>query len=300
MKKRIVFVGNGTSSYTTTIFKGFYKNMESVNCELVLNIDAVPLIPNERTTIEKLKFIIKKGLNSDDFDDNHSGRQPFNMHAPLVPCKQVDNINDPSFLNYLSSLSPDYAILVGCPQIVEKEFLSCFNKVINMHASLLPRYRGLDPVSWAMFNSEPTTGYTFHYVNDSIDDGNIILQQEIPIDYSKRPSGVMTEIAQKAGETSKAVLERLVNNYEGTPQTGKKSYYGSKAKNNLLTVYKLHEDDNLQKKIRFFGYVKARYKGSWVHITRVDNNGKIRRVHHLPPTLFQLLKNTRNTSSQVS
>lgn len=286
MKKRIIFFGNGTSPYTATIFRGFLEGFQANDFELILNVDTVPYSEKVSSTLQTLNKGLKKIFSPGEYIDNLQDHDPFYSYTPTVPLKRTININEPVFLEYLSSLSPDYAILVGCPQIARKEFLSCFQTVVNGHASLLPYYRGLYPVNWAMFNSEKSAGFTFHYVNEKIDDGNIITQKEVPIDYTKHPSEVMRKISQAAADSAKIVIQQLKKNYEGMPQNGAGSYYGKTAVDKLLTIYRLSDHLEVRKKINCFGYVKARYKGSWVYVTRIDHRGKIQRIQHLPPGLY--------------
>ncbi len=294
MRKRIVFLGNGTSPYTPDIFRGFLKKMGANDFKLVLNVDTVPYSKERSSYIVKLNRALKRSFNPHEYIDDFSGNQPFYTFAPSVPLYKTTNINDPEFLEYVSSFAPDYAILAGCPQIVKKEFLSCFKQVVNMHASLLPEYRGLDPVNWAMYNSETYTGFTYHYVNGNIDDGNIILQKKILIDYHKRTSEVMREISVLAGNSAETILQRLKTDDEGIPQpkTGG-SYFGKKDKDNLLMFDGSFDYNEIQKRIRYWGYVKVRYKGEWVQATQIDQAGKILRIHHLPPALYQFLKKVK-------
>ena len=65
-------------------------------------------------------------------------------------------------------------------KIISKNFLSKFNKkVINIHPSLLPKFKGLDTYSKILKNNEIKTGCTVHYVNEKIDNGKIIIQKKL-------------------------------------------------------------------------------------------------------------------------
>jgi len=76
----------------------------------------------------------------------------------------------------------DYIILAGYMRILSKEFIDSFpNKIINVHPSLLPKYKGLHAVEQAMDSSDTVTGCTVHYVNEELDAGQIIKQAEVPI-----------------------------------------------------------------------------------------------------------------------
>ena len=76
----------------------------------------------------------------------------------------------------------DYIVLAGYMRILSKGFVKSFpNRIINVHPSLLPKYKGLHAVEQAMNSSDKVTGCTVHYVNNDLDGGEIIKQAEVPI-----------------------------------------------------------------------------------------------------------------------
>ena len=73
-------------------------------------------------------------------------------------------------------------ILAGWMRIVSPELIAEFpNRIINLHPSLLPKYKGLHAIERALESGDPITGVTVHYVNEELDGGEIILQEEVPI-----------------------------------------------------------------------------------------------------------------------
>ncbi len=92
-----------------------------------------------------------------------------------VPIAVFGNINAPDTLGYLESLSFDIVILSGT-RILSEDFLKRINKpVVNIHAGITPRYRGVHGGYWALVNKDETHfGSTIHYVDKGIDTGNII------------------------------------------------------------------------------------------------------------------------------
>jgi len=93
-----------------------------------------------------------------------------------------DNVNDPAFLKFLRDRDVDLVISIACPQIVRQDLLDCPPEgVINIHGALLPKYRGKLPSFWVLANGEEKTGVTVHYMNEELDDGPIIVQEEVPI-----------------------------------------------------------------------------------------------------------------------
>ncbi|NLS76697.1 MAG: methionyl-tRNA formyltransferase [Chloroflexi bacterium] len=104
----------------------------------------------------------------------------FKHYLPLYQ-PQV-NVNDPVFLDLLRKLDPDIFISMYFGRLFGPEMLA-IPKVgcLNMHPSLLPKYRGQGPSTWPIVNGETETGQTVHWLNEGIDAGDIIAQRAIPI-----------------------------------------------------------------------------------------------------------------------
>ena len=76
----------------------------------------------------------------------------------------------------------DYIFLAGWMRILSSRFIKAFpNKIINIHPSLLPKYKGLDSIQRALDNKEYSTGCTVHMVTEELDSGKILMQEEVPI-----------------------------------------------------------------------------------------------------------------------
>ncbi len=94
---------------------------------------------------------------------------------------QPDNLNDESYIEEIKSLTPDLMIVVAF-RILPKEIYSIpkFGS-FNLHASLLPKYRGAAPINWAIINGDKKTGVTTFFLRDKVDTGNIIMQNKCEI-----------------------------------------------------------------------------------------------------------------------
>ncbi len=91
--------------------------------------------------------------------------------------KRVLNINSVESLNYIKKLNPDLICVCTFGQILKKDIIKIPRfGCINMHPSLLPEYRGADPVFWVIRNCEKKTGVTIHYIDEGMDTGDIIFQ----------------------------------------------------------------------------------------------------------------------------
>lgn len=86
------------------------------------------------------------------------------------------------FINNIKKLKPDIICVVAYGKILPKEILEIPEKgCINLHASLLPKYRGAAPIQWAVLNGDKITGVSTMYMNEKMDEGDIILQAEVQI-----------------------------------------------------------------------------------------------------------------------
>jgi len=99
-----------------------------------------------------------------------------------IPVLQPPKIKDPAFLETLKQLRPDLIVVAAFGQILPKDVLD-FPPLgcINVHPSLLPRYRGAAPLNWTLIYGERRTGVTIMYMDEGLDTGDILLQEETPV-----------------------------------------------------------------------------------------------------------------------
>ncbi len=134
-----------------------------------------------------------------------------------IPVLQPETLRDPQFISALTNLNPDLFIIVAF-RILPKEVYSIPTKgSFNLHASLLPKYRGAAPINWAIINGEKESGVTTFFLQDKVDTGNIILQSRIAI-ADEMNAGDLHDALSEIG--SIAVLEtvRLIENGKANPQ----------------------------------------------------------------------------------
>ena len=91
------------------------------------------------------------------------------------------NLKDEGFVRTLKELSPDLTLVVAFRILPEAVFSLPPLGTVNLHASLLPRYRGAAPINWAIMNGETRTGLTTFYIRKKVDTGDVIVQKEINI-----------------------------------------------------------------------------------------------------------------------
>jgi len=99
-----------------------------------------------------------------------------------IPLLQPVSLKDAGFLNIIKGIKPDLMVVVAFRMLPEMLWSIPEKGTINLHASLLPQYRGAAPINHAIINGEKQTGLTTFFINNKIDTGNIIKQQVIDID----------------------------------------------------------------------------------------------------------------------
>lgn len=124
-----------------------------------------------------------------------------------VPVHQPPKIRAPEFQPVLEALAPDAIVIIAYGQLIPARLLS-IPKLgwINLHASLLPKYRGAAPINWAVVNGETVTGITTMRIDAGMDTGDMLLQQEISIGATE----TAPELAARMSEAgAPLVLETL-------------------------------------------------------------------------------------------
>jgi methionyl-tRNA formyltransferase len=100
---------------------------------------------------------------------------------------------------------------------------------VNLHPSLLPKYRGCFSVPWAIINGERFAGYTYHYMVEEFDVGNIILQETVPIQNTETAFSLFHKLILEGMRSFEVVFEKVVEHRDpGTPQPKGGSYYPRK------------------------------------------------------------------------
>lgn len=126
-----------------------------------------------------------------------------------IPVLQYDKIRVEG-VEDLKALSPDIMVTCAFGQILSQEILDIPKfGVINIHASLLPKYRGASPIHYAILNGEEKTGITIMKTDIGIDTGDIILQEEIPIDKEKTCGQVFDELSVLGAQSILTALEQI-------------------------------------------------------------------------------------------
>jgi methionyl-tRNA formyltransferase len=126
-----------------------------------------------------------------------------------IPCFQPPKIRkDPLAVQKIKNIMPDLIVVVAYGQIIPDSiiYLPRYNS-INLHFSLLPKYRGASPVQWALLNGEEKTGLTIFQLNEKMDEGDVLSQEEVKI----FPGEKAFELEARLAEMGAELLVRTVS-----------------------------------------------------------------------------------------
>ena len=157
MKKKNKIIFFGTPDFAVKSLDAIYSNF---------NIQSVVTTPDRKSGRGQK-------LNESDVK-KYAQKQNINFLQP-------DNLKDEGFINEVKKLDPDLIIVVAFRKIPKEIFSIPKYGTINLHASLLPNYRGAAPINWCLINNETKTGVTTFFINEKIDQGDILLQEELII-----------------------------------------------------------------------------------------------------------------------
>lgn len=137
-----------------------------------------------------------------------------------IPVYQPKRVREPECVAYLRTFVPDLIVVVAFGQILTKEILEMPKYCcVNVHASLLPKYRGAAPIQWAVINGEKVTGVTTMRMDEGIDTGDMIMKTEVPLSPEETGGSLFDRLSEAGAklcvETVKAIEDGTA---EYTPQ----------------------------------------------------------------------------------
>lgn len=123
----------------------------------------------------------------------------------IIDCRDYRTI-DARLRAYLCHHQPDWIITYRCPYILPRELYSQARYgAVNIHPSLLPKYKGLNPWEQLMQNGETRTGVTIHRITDEVDSGEILAQQAFDID----PTASLEQLREQSDTLAAEMIQRL-------------------------------------------------------------------------------------------
>lgn len=146
------------------------------------------------------------------------GRKPTPTPAKLladelgIPCVECENVNSPDFVERVRDLKPFVMLVIAFGQKLGSEFLSASpGGAINLHASLLPKYRGAAPINWALARGETTTGCTVFRIVSRMDGGPILAQDALEIDPNETAGALHDRLAVLGARSVESALAQFEN-----------------------------------------------------------------------------------------
>ena len=131
--------------------------------------------------------------------------------AHNLPLLQPEKLRDPAFLEALAAYHADMFVVVAFRMLPEAVWNMPPHGTFNLHASLLPRYRGAAPINWAIINGERETGVTTFLLNHNIDEGAILLQERTPIAPDETAGSLHDRLAAMGRDLVVRTLDAIEN-----------------------------------------------------------------------------------------
>jgi len=130
---------------------------------------------------------------------------------------QPTNLKDEAFLGDLKALKANLQIIVAFRMLPKQVWQMPEHGTFNLHASLLPHYRGAAPINWALINGETTTGITTFFIDEKIDTGEIIMQEKLAISPTENAGSLHDRLMDQGSslvlKTVKAIENNTISTY---------------------------------------------------------------------------------------
>jgi methionyl-tRNA formyltransferase len=192
--------------------------------------------------------------------DRPKGRGQKQVDSPIkkfalknnLPVLQPATVNTQEFIASLLENRPDYIIVVAFGQILSEAFLKIPKQFcINLHSSLLPKYRGAAPINRAILNGDTRSGITTMIMDKGMDTGDILLVDETPIERNDNAQSLHDKLSEQGGELVLETLSRLQkNDLLPTPQNSDLASYAPKLKKEESLIDWEMDAENIFNKIR--------------------------------------------------
>ncbi|KKK62870.1 hypothetical protein LCGC14_3000020, partial [marine sediment metagenome] len=191
----------------------------------------------ERTREEGLTGLIEAGeevavvVTQPDARRGRGGKMcpsPVKSAALEAGVKSLEplGMGDGAFLDEIRSYRPEFLVVVAYGKILPREVLEVPGlAAVNLHASLLPKYRGAAPINWAIIDGEPETGITTMFMNEGLDEGDILMTEKIVIGQDDTAATLGQKMAGAGGPLLVRTLAGLRDgSIKPVPQEGEPTY----------------------------------------------------------------------------
>lgn len=187
-----------------------------------------------------------------------------------IPVLQPTNLKSPDFLEELKNYKANLQVVVAFRMLPEVVWAMPSLGTFNLHASLLPQYRGAAPINWAIINGEKETGATTFFLKHEIDTGSIIFQEKETIHDDDNVGTLYERLMHKgAGLVLKTVKAIEVGNYPSVPQTEAETKHAPKIFKETCEINWNQSSESIRNFVRGLGP----YPAAWTTL-----NGKVFKV----------------------
>ncbi len=134
----------------------------------------------------------------------------FVLHSTSIDLLQMDNLNSPDFLRYMRDVGADLGVAAGYGKVIDSSIIRLFPKgIMNVHPSLLPRLRGPAPIQRAIMEGLTITGVSLYFMDEGVDTGDIIEQEEVEIFIEDNGESLETRLAHAGASLLMKSLDAL-------------------------------------------------------------------------------------------
>jgi len=164
----------------------------------------------------------KKSLNIIDFANEHK--------IPVF----IGNPRSEHFVEFLSQFRCEVLFSINYLFLIQPQAIDLFTYPINLHGSLLPKYRGRTPHVWAIINNEKESGVTAHFIDKNCDTGDIVLQESVLIDYNDTGNDVLLKYETVYFKILECLIEQIKTNslVRRSQNNHEATYYGKRTPEN--------------------------------------------------------------------
>lgn len=192
-----------------------------------------------------------------------------------IPVYQPVKARDPEFVELLKGMNPDVIVVVAFGQLLPKAILDIPKYgCVNVHASLLPKYRGAAPIQWAVIDGEEVSGVTTMLMDEGLDTGDMLEKAEIVLDEKETGGSLFDKLSALGGELILSTLEKMENGtITRTPQGESTTSYAKMLKKTMGEIDWSMEAVKIERLIRGLNPWPSAYtslKGKTVKIWSAD------------------------------
>lgn len=226
----------------------------------------VGVIGNEKMAVQCMSLILNEPKLSLDFIvynpkliNNNKDIIPF-AEKNNINCFAAEKLNTPETSDFISKYKPDYIFSINNFRIIKKEIIDLPTKgIINFHDAYLPNYKGVNVPFWVILNGEKKHGVTWHFVNEGIDTGDIVIQKEFDVPENSTASSLTLLLIKKGVESFQEVINVIANDkIERIKQNPEGEYYSYKMfpdNNGIINFNNKYENiDRLVRGLNYFPF----------------------------------------------